>query len=178
MKKILVVVDMQNDFTTGVLGNDQCKAVISKITNYINEDGKSFDKIILTKDTHKSNYMETQEGRRLPIEHCIEGTNGWQIVDSIMEAVKDTGVDYYIINKPTFGSIDLLQYVQNHSDDEVEYTFVGVCTGICVISNVMLTKAANPDAIVKVIADMCACVTVDSHRIALEAMKTCQVDII
>lgn len=168
MKKLLVVVDMQNDFVTGTLANTEAQKIVSDINDYV----KNFDgEVVFTRDTHQLNYMETQEGSKLPVVHCIEGTEGWQIVDGI-----DVPSNANIFNKPTFGSVDLANYIKNNGFDYVE--FCGVCTGICVISNVALAKAFCPETTVKVIERLCACVTPDTHRTAIDAMKTFQVDII
>ena len=162
MKRILVVVDMQNDFTTGPLGNAECAAVIPKVAEVIKTG--VYDRIIFTQDTHQSNYLDTQEGKRLPVVHCIEGTAGWEIAP--------------VICKPAFGSVQLGECLKQYCGDaEAQIDFCGVCTGICVISNVMIAKAFVPEARVCVIEKACACVTPESHRTAIEAMKTCQVDI-
>lgn len=167
-KKLLVVVDMQNDFVTGALANIYAQKIVGDINDYI----KNFDgEVVFTRDTHQPNYMETQEGSKLPFVHCIEGTEGWQIVDEI-----DIPANANIFNKPTFGSVDLANYIKNNGFDCVE--FCGVCTGICVISNVALVKAFCPEVTVKVIERLCACVTPDTHKTAIDAMKTFQVDVI
>lgn len=167
-KKLLVIVDMQNDFVTGALANPDAEKIVGDINEYV----KNFDgDVFFTRDTHIPNYMETQEGRKLPIPHCIEGTYGWQIVGGI-----DIPANSVIFDKPTFGSVDLADFIKNHRYDEVE--FCGVCTGICVISNVALAKAVCPETAVKVIEKLCACVTPDTHKTAIEAMKTFQVDIV
>ena len=174
--KILVIVDMQNDFTSGVLGNNECEEAVSKVVEVINED--NYDKIFLTRDTHQKNYLETQEGRNLPVEHCIEGTIGWQIREEIMKAVRDN--NFCIIDKPVFGSLKLAEDIKTEYEnkhDNLEIVLVGVCTGICVISNAMLLKAALPEAVITVKADACACVTPESHKTALDAMKMCQINI-
>lgn len=178
MKKILVVIDMQNDFTTGCLGNAECAAAIPAVCDVIREG--SYDEIILTRDTHQENYMDTQEGRRLPVKHCIEGTDGWEICDEVMAAAKsavgESGLR--LIDKPSFGSLYLAQVLEELCDSEDELDFVGVCTGICVISNVLIAKAALPENTIRVIERACACVTEDSHKTAIAAMECCQVDII
>ena len=167
MKKVLVVVDMQVDFTTGCLGNEECKAVISEVADVIKKG--NYDRVYVTKDTHQRNYLTTQEGQRLPVEHCIENTKGWEIEEHVWNACVEAykGKDLVTICKPTFGSLTLGQI-----------HFVGVCTGICVISNVMIAKASVPEARVCVIERACACVTPETHQTAREAMRTCQVDII
>lgn len=189
MKKILVVVDMQNDFTTGPLGNKECAAVIPEVISVM--QNTEYDRIIFTKDTHQDNYLQTQEGKRLPVPHCMEGTKGWEIVPSVAAAAEGTITE--VIHKPTFGSVALGETLKKYSesmiktqrnadhkteDAEVEIDFCGVCTGICVISNVMIAKAFVPEARICVIEKACACVTPQSHQTAIEAMKTCQVDMI
>lgn len=181
MRKILVVVDMQNDFTTGPLGNKECAAVIPEVVSAIQSG--TYERILFTKDTHQSDYLRTQEGKRLPVPHCIEGTNGWEIVSSITDAAE--GKETEVICKPSFGSVLLGERLKKYSevaekpaDAEMEIDFCGVCTGICVISNVMIAKAFVPEAKVCVIEKACACVTPQSHQTAIEAMKTCQVDMI
>lgn len=178
MKKVLIIIDMQNDFITGALGNQDCEGAVPQIVKRL--ETEKYDFIYLTRDTHQSNYMETQEGRNLPVPHCIEGTDGWQIHDDIMHAVLQTGTDYKIIDKPTFGSEllgqELKDYIAMNADTELD--FVGVCTGICVISNAMIAKAVVPETTINVIASCCACVTPKSHETALEAMKLCQMNIL
>ena len=182
MKKVLVVVDMQVDFTTGCLGNEECKAVISEVADVIKKG--NYDRVYVTKDTHQRNYLTTQEGQRLPVEHCIENTKGWEIEEHVWNACVEAykGKDLVTICKPTFGSLTLGQMLQNYAErfggEELEIHFVGVCTGICVISNVMTAKASVPEARVCVIERACACVTPETHQTAIEAMRTCQVDII
>lgn len=169
MKKLLVIVDMQNDFVTGALANPDAKKIIKKIKKY----AESFDgDIIFTRDTHTKNYMETQEGKNLPVPHCIRGTEGWQIVDEL----KDIPAKYYF-NKRTFGSTDLAKVIRREYSD-AEIYFCGTCTGICVISNAMLAKASAPEAKINVLGKLCTCVTPESHQTALEAMKMCQINII
>lgn len=178
MKKILVVVDMQNDFITGALGNAECQATVEKVVDVIKNN--KYDNIFLTRDTHHDNYMETQEGKNLPMPHCIENTAGWEIVDAVSEAVAVCrDADVKIINKPTFGSVELgaiLREIYDKEDAIID--FCGVCTGICVISNVMIAKANCPEAEIRVFQDACACITPESHRTAIEAMRLCQVSII
>lgn len=178
MKKILVVVDMQNDFITGALGNTECQATVEKVVDVIKNN--KYDNIFLTRDTHHDNYMETQEGKNLPVPHCIENTAGWEIVDAVSEAVAVCrDADVKIINKPTFGSVELgavLREIYDKEDAIID--FCGVCTGICVISNVMIAKANCPEAEIRVFQDACACITQESHRTAIEAMRLCQVSII
>jgi len=178
MKKILVVVDMQNDFIDGALGNNECKAVVPNVVNKI----KNFDgnEIFYTLDTHQNNYMNTQEGRKLPVVHCIEETNGWMLNKNIEDAINNNGASIVEVRKPTFGSVNLANefMFMFEENNEFEVEFVGICTDICVISNAMLIKTFFPEAKVVVDASCCAGVTPESHKNALEAMKMCQIEII
>lgn len=170
--KVLIVVDMQNDFTTGILGNPETVSVVGKVSDYIknfraNEpDGK----IIATLDTHDENYMNTQEGKYLPVPHCIRGTDGWKIVPEI-DCILGDCIKF---EKITFGAVDL-PFAVGRDKNIQEIQIIGVCTDICVISNAMILKSAFPEVPVKVIADCCAGVTPESHRTALKAMKSCQI---
>ena len=167
--KILVVVDMQNDFIDGALGTPEAV----KIVPYVKECIENFDgKVLFTRDTHFDNYMDTQEGKHLPVKHCIKGTPGWEICPEL-DALRKTEV----IDKLTFGSSALPEVLAQEENLE-SVTFIGLCTDICVISNVMITKAFFPEVPVIVDAKACAGVTPQSHQNALEAMKMCQVTII
>ncbi len=171
MQKILIVVDMQNDFIDGSLGTKEAQSIVPRVKKVIEQfDGK----IYFTRDTHKENYMSTQEGKNLPVPHCIENTEGWQIEKSLQPYAKN------IIDKPTFGSISLAtQLVKENSIEEIsEITLIGLCTDICVISNAMLLKASLTEAKIIVDASACAGVTPESHINALNAMKLCQIEII
>lgn len=170
--KILVVVDMQNDFIDGALGTKEAVAIVDKVADKIrNYPGK----IIFTRDTHFDNYAETQEGKNLPVLHCVENTFGWQISDKL--PMPDDAV---IFDKPTFGSKNLAEYLVKENDrepiDEIE--FIGLCTDICVISNAFVTKAFLPEIPLVADASCCAGVTPESHLNALSAMEMCQVKII
>ena len=169
MKKILVVVDMQNDFIDGALGTPEAVAIVP----YVKEKIESFDgEVIFTRDTHAENYMDTQEGRNLPVPHCIKGTAGWEI-RAELDALRKTEA----IDKLTFGSRDLVDVLAR--EEEIEsITFVGLCTDICVISNAMVVKAFYPEIPLIVDAKGCAGVTPESHARALEAMKTCQIKVV
>lgn len=178
-KKILVVVDMQNDFTTGALGNAECVAAIDRVTDVIRSG--EYDEILATRDTHGENYMNTREGKNLPVVHCIKGTEGWEIVPQVAQAIREiTGKEVVAFDKPTFGSAELAMYLQKiyEKDADLQIDFTGVCTGICVISNVTLAKAFCPEAEVRVVEGACACVTPDTHKTAVDAMKTFQVEIV
>ena len=171
MQKILVVVDMQNDFIDGALGTKEAVAIVPAVEEKI----KNFEgRIIFTRDTHEENYMDTQEGKNLPVPHCIRGTKGWEIRAELMDFCKEEP-----INKVTFGSVDLgpILKAANENNPIESITFIGLCTDICVISNVMITKAFLPEVKVKVDASCCAGVTPESHKNALEAMKVCQVEV-
>jgi len=169
MTKILIVVDMQNDFIDGALGSKEAVAIVP----YVKEVIENFDgKVFFTRDTHFENYMETQEGKNLPVPHCIKGTDGWQI-RAELDALRKTEP----IDKVTFGSKDLVDILSKENDIE-SITFVGLCTDICVISNVMLVKAFFPEIPLIVDAKGCAGVSPESHERALDAMKVCQVKVI
>ena len=169
MGKILVVVDMQNDFIDGALGTPEAVAIVPYVKNII----ESFDgKVYFTRDTHFENYMETQEGANLPVPHCIKDTHGWQIRDEL-DALRVTAA----IDKLTFGSKELVDVLADEKDVE-GVTFVGLCTDICVISNAMVVKAFYPEIALTVDAKGCAGVTPESHKRALDAMKMCQIKVI
>ncbi len=174
MKRLLIVVDMQKDFVDGALGSKEAAAIVDNVVKKIeNFDGD----IIVTYDTHSENYMETQEGKNLPVPHCIKGTGGWQL-DSKVQAAVDKR-EYKAIEKPTFGSTELPEYIRaNYDTDGLEIELIGLCTDICVVSNALLMKANFLEAKVSVDASCCAGVTVDSHNAALTTMKMCQVNVI
>lgn len=176
MKKALVIVDMQNDFIDGALGNAGCKAAVSEVLQLV-ESG-TYDCFLMTQDTHFNDYLETMEGKKLPVTHCVRGTEGWKIHPEIETAVKNRNVKVIYHEKSTFGSMALADCLRKELADCDEIDFCGVCTGICVISNVLIAKAAVPEKIIAVVEKACACVTPKSHQTAIEAMKTCQVDIL
>ena len=170
MRNLLVVVDMQNDFIDGSLGTKEAVAivdnVIAEIAKYDTKD------IFATRDTHPENYLETQEGKNLPVVHCVKGTDGWQINEKVKTALKDA----VVIDKPTFGSKILAEEITKIAEKEdITVTLVGLCTDICVVSNAILIKAYLPEIPVKVIASCCAGVTPESHEAALATMRMCQV---
>lgn len=166
---ILVVVDMQNDFIDGALGTPEAVAIVPYVKQLIeNFPGK----VLFTRDTHFDNYLQTQEGRNLPVKHCIQGTEGWQIRKEL-DALRRTEA----IDKLTFGASDLIAVLQKETHID-QITFCGLCTDICVISNVMLTKAFFPEIPLTVDAAGCAGVTPESHKNALNAMRVCQVNIV
>lgn len=169
--KVLVVIDMQNDFIDGALGTPEACAIVPAVVDKI----RNFDGLVLaTRDTHGADYLNTQEGRNLPVEHCIKGTKGWELNPEISELIKETPID-----KPTFGSCELgmrLKELAQHENIE-NITLIGVCTDICVISNAMIIKAFLPEVPVTVVKECCAGVTPESHLRALEAMRSCQIEI-
>jgi len=167
--KILVVVDMQRDFIDGALGTPEAVAIVP----YVKEVIANFDgKVLFTRDTHFSNYIDTQEGKNLPVAHCIKGTPGWEIHPEL-EVLRKTAA----IDKLTFGSSELPQVLAREENIE-SITFIGLCTDICVISNAMVTKAFFPEIPLIVDAKACAGVTPESHKNALEAMKMCQIAVV
>ena len=169
MKNILIVVDMQNDFIDGALGTTEALAIVPYVKTLI----EGFDgEVLFTRDTHFENYMETEEGRNLPVPHCIKGTQGWEIRGELDALRKREAID-----KLTFGSRDLVDVLAREGEIE-SITFVGLCTDICVISNAMLLKAFYPEIPLIVDAKGCAGVTPESHTRALEAMKMCQIRVI
>ncbi len=166
MKKTLIVVDMQKDFIDGALGTAEAVAIVDRVKDKIALYQAEGNEIIFTRDTHRDNYLDTNEGKYLPVEHCVEGTEGWQIWDGLQVP------DATIVNKPTFGYLDWKDY----NLEEVE--LIGLCTDICVVSNALIIKALYPEIKVTVDASCCAGVTPESHLAALVTMKMCQVEVI
>ncbi|WP_100065276.1 cysteine hydrolase family protein [Miniphocaeibacter massiliensis] len=172
MKDFLIVVDMQNDFIDGALGTEESVDIVPKVINKIKEfDGE----VIFTRDTHDKNYLQTLEGKNLPIEHCIKNTYGWEIKKEIDELRLTEPID-----KVTFGSDELaLALKERNSKDRINsITLIGLCTDICVISNALLIKSFLPEVNIIVDSKCCAGVTKESHNNALEAMKACQINIV
>lgn len=174
MKKVLVVVDVQNDFVDGALGTKEAVGIIDNVVSKIqNFDGK----IIATLDTHQHNYLETSEGKKLPVPHCIKMTNGWLLNEKVFNALSEK--DYKTVEKKTFGSTKLVNEIRRiKGNEEIEIEFVGLCTDICVVSNVLLLKAYFPEVKMTVDSSCCAGVTPESHNAALATMKSCQIDVI
>ena len=174
--KLLIVIDMQNDFIDGSLGTKEAVAIVPEVAKKIEGARAAGETVIFTRDTHQKNYLKTQEGKNLPVLHCIEGSDGWQISSKL-----EVG-DSRIFNKPSFGSMELADYVASLNSEcqegleEIE--LVGLCTGICVISNAFILKAKLPEVKITVDASCCACVTPESHKTALSAMKLCQINVI
>lgn len=171
--EFLIVVDMQNDFIDGSLGTPEAVAVVPSVLEKI----KNFSgEVIFTRDTHTADYLSTREGKNLPVEHCIKGTDGWQI-RAELDALRTTPP----VDKPTFGSVELARLLKNYDESTEkisEITLVGLCTDICVISNAMLIKAFMHETDITVDASCCAGVTPESHLRALESMKSCQINIV
>ena len=172
-RKILVVIDMQNDFIDAALGSDEAVAVVEpvkeKIRSYPVQD------VMATMDTHGENYLDTQEGQNLPVPHCIKGTDGWQIRPDIAKLLDGAA----IYEKPTFGSTALAADLKALSEkEEIELELIGLCTDICVVSNAMLLKASMPEVKISVDAACCAGVTPEKHAAALETMRSCQIHVI
>lgn len=173
MKKILVVVDMQNDFVRGSLANNEAVKIIPNIIKKINT--YPLENRFATRDTHFENYMETMEGKKLPVLHCIKNTKGWEIIDEIKSFINTEN----IIDKTIFGAIDLVNILKKYDKKEnIEIELVGVCTDICVISNAILLKTYFPEREIIVDSKCCAGVTADKHKAALEIMKSCQIEVI
>ena len=176
--KILIAIDLQKDFTTGVLGNAECDAAADKAAKRIDAFRKENPDVpvVFTLDTHGEDYMETQEGKNLPVVHCIRGSEGWKLDPRIEAVRKDDDIP---VEKPAFGSAELPDVLKKLAGDrEIEQIeFIGVCTDICVISNAMIVKAAFPEVPIVITAECCAGVTPESHENALNAMAVCQMKI-
>ena len=170
MKKILIVIDMQNDFIDGSLGTGEAVGIVEAVKEKIKEYPP--ENVIATMDTHGENYMETQEGQYLPVIHCIKGTEGWEIRPGIAELLKGAR----IYEKPTFGSTAMMEDLKALSEkEELELELIGLCTDICVVSNALLLKAAMPEVKISVDPACCAGVTPEKHEAALETMRSCQI---
>ena len=168
MSKVLIVIDMQNDFITGSLGTKEAEAIVARVAEKCRAAKEAGEEIIFTQDTHQENYLETQEGRKLPVVHCVENTEGWEICGALLPYAE------LCVEKPTFGSVMLPAMCEKF--DEIE--LVGLCTDICVISNALLLKAFYPEKKISVDAACCAGVTPESHENALRAMQMCQIDVV
>ena len=167
MKKLLIVIDMQNDFITGALGSSQAQAIVPFVKEKLEEYKDAG--VLFTKDTHFENYLETQEGKNLPVPHCIKGTGGWEIIPEISQYAND------IYEKKSFGDTDFPAYIAKYEPDEIE--LCGVCTDICVVSNALILKAYFPEMKISVDAKCCAGVSEESHKAALLTMKMCQIGV-
>lgn len=174
MKKILVVVDMQKDFVDGALGTAEAVQIVGNVVKKIN----SFDgEIIVTYDTHFENYLNTSEGEKLPVEHCIKGTAGWNLDSDVQSALENR--KYRAVEKLTFGSVELPSIVgEITKGEEFSIELVGLCTDICVVSNALILKASYPEVPITVDSSCCAGVTPETHNSALSTMKMCQINVI
>lgn len=188
--KVLICVDMQNDFVTGSLGSLEAQAIVPKVVEVLDEHKETMTMVLFTQDTHPIGYLDTMEGKNLPVEHCIIGTEGWKIIPEITEHIN---IEQYCrwespevlgscILKPTFGSTDLIDILHDLVEVEGEtideFLVFGLCTDICVISNVLLIKAYFPEIPITVDASCCAGVTPEKHKAALEVMKSCHINVI
>lgn len=174
MSKVLVVIDMQNDFIDGMLGTSEAIAIVPGVVRRIAEFEGS---IYFTKDTHSTNYLETQEGSNLPVQHCIKGTDGWRLNSGVEKVCLDRQAKG--VEKDTFGSKHLPEFIlQDLGEAPEEIVLVGVCTDICVISNAIVLKAFFPDTVITVDSSLCAGTSVESHENALQAMRVCQVNVV
>lgn len=170
MKKILIVIDMQKDFIDGSLGTREAVSIVPSVVKKMKSYSR--DSIYATRDTHEENYLETQEGRNLPVPHCIRGTAGWQLHPEIEALVPAD----HIIDKPGFGSLELAKRMKElASEEEIEIELVGLCTDICVVSNAEILKAFLPETKIRVDPSCCAGVTPEKHQAALETMRSCQI---
>lgn len=185
--RVLVVVDVQKDFVNGALGSIAAQSIIPHMRERIKDYADGETLILFTKDTHEENYLETLEGFRLPIEHCVRGTPGWSLVKDISTLAdgysnfliySDEEIIHSRILKNTFGSIRLCELLQSYGDMITDVTFMGFCTDICVISNAIMLRAYMPNTRIIVDASCCAGTTLDKHLAALEVMKSCQIDVI
>lgn len=177
MSQLLVVVDMQNDFITGSLGTKEAEGILDKVVEKIEKYKKEGHRVFYTRDTHEVGYLNTREGKNLPIKHCIRETWGWHLAESIQKTVMNTSQIY---DKETFGSLALGEKIKELSKEKshLEVEIVGLCTDICVVSNALLFKAYVPEILITVDAACCAGVTPESHAMALETMKMCQINVI
>ena len=171
MKKFLIVVDMQKDFVDGALGTAEAVAIVPDVVRKI----EAFDgEIFATLDTHFDNYMQTAEGKKLPVPHCIKGTDGWMLDRAVAAALEKKG--YTAVEKNTFGSVDLPRLIEQAAgEDDFRIEVIGLCTDICVVSNALILKAHFPETEISVDAKCCAGVTPEKHEAALETMRSCQI---
>ena len=173
--KTLIIVDMQNDFITGPLGTPEAREVEDRIADWL--EHFSYDMIMLTRDTHYDYYYDTQEGKKLPIIHCVDQSNGWQISEKITEAINKSNIPWGYIDKRTFG-FSMWEETPLRGKENDEILIVGVCTDICVISNALILKSQYPEATIRVISSLCAGTTPEMHEKALAVMRSCQIEVI
>ncbi len=171
--KALVVIDYQNDFVRGSLGFERAEELEPVIVSKIRDCRNSGGKVIFTRDTHNENYLNSYEGKKLPVVHCVKGTEGWELYGEVKNSVLN---DDIVIDKPAFGSLELAEILKEHNFSEVE--LCGLVTDICVISNAVMAKAALPESRVIVDAKACACMDENAHIIALDVMKGLQIDVV
>ena len=174
MKKCLIIIDMQNDVIDGSLSNKTAQEKIPAILEELRTGG--YEHIVFTRDTHTKNYLNTPEGKRLPVEHCIMGTEGWELNQEILEDACFGCDSISFFDKPTFGSLGLLSHIQSQGDFD-EVVVCGTCTDICVVSNVLILKTMKPDLNITVLGNACAGLTPEKHQAALEVMKSCQINV-
>ena len=177
MRNILIVVDMQKDFVTGALASAEAQAILPEVKAKISAYDRAGKEIIFTRDTHGEDYMQTNEGKHLPVPHCIKGTDGWQICAELTDGITS---EYKTVDKSTFGFLGWKDVLASETADgsDLDIEMIGVCTDICVVSNALILKAMYPEATVRVDAGSCAGVTPQAHAAALATMRSCQVDII
>ena len=172
MRRILLVIDMQNDFITGALGTPEAEKIVDRVVEEIEKYPKA--DLFATRDTHSADYLKTQEGKNLPVVHCIKGTDGWSLHPKVASALEGAT----ILDKPSFGSVELAERLKCLANqEELELTLIGLCTDICVVSNALLLKAYLPETPIRVISSCCAGVTPESHIAALETMRMCQIEV-
>ena len=176
---ILIVVDMQKDFVDGALGTPEARAIVPAVVDKINAYKARGDRIIATRDTHGEDYLSTQEGKNLPVVHCVKGTPGWELDAAVAEALP---ADAEIVDKPTFGSVRLAEligrYAEGFGQENVHVELIGLCTDICVVSNALLLKAVFHEIPLSLDPRCCAGVTPEKHAAAIETMRSCQIQII
>ena len=174
--RFLIVVDMQVDFIDGSLGTPEAEAIVPAVAARIREARAAGEHVIATLDTHPEHYLDTAEGKKLPVRHCIRGTDGWRLNPQVRDALGDS----LLLEKPTFGSVRLPEIIREavSANDELSIELIGLCTDICVVSNALLLKAHFPEAAIAVRRDCCAGVTPEKHAAALETMASCQIDIL
>ena len=180
--KVLVIVDMQNDFISGSLGTKEAVAIVDQVVQKIRNASDAL--VLFTLDTHQEDYLDTPEGQKLPVIHCLEGSDGWQIHQDVFNAwneKKDRIVVPELVNnsfnKPVFGSVALVDFLKSQAETITEIELIGVCTDICVISNAIMIKNTLPHIKISVDSSCCAGVTPESHKEALNTMKMCQIDV-
>lgn len=173
MKNVLVIIDMQNDFVDGALGNPDGEKVKQNIIKEI--ESNKYDFLALTRDTHFDNYMETLEGKNLPVKHCIYQTDGWKICKEIYDAVENSGIQHKVFEKKSFGSFSLPHELDIFENELQSITITGLCTDICVVSNAMILRADLPNVPMYYIEEACAGTSKQAHEAALKVMESCQI---